>query len=129
MGEQAETAAKGQKEDHLAGEEQVEKGQVQVASRETLGVEKKVFPAKSAVAEEEVFGKGSVAEEVSGEIGGEKEIAFKDQVGLRKEGEKDVLQEECVIFVVGLFLEGERGIVIIVKLFQGEGSLPDARDR
>ena len=62
-------------------------------------------------------------------MGGEKEIAFKDQVGLRKEGEKDVLQEECVIFVVGLFLEGERGIVIIVKLFQGEGSLPDARDR
>jgi hypothetical protein len=37
-------------------------------------------------------------------MGGEKEIAFKDQVGFRKEGEKDVLQEECVIFVVGLFL-------------------------
>ena len=62
-------------------------------------------------------------------MGSEKEIAFKDQVGLRKEGEKDVLQEECVIFVVGLFLEEERSIVIIIKLFQGEGSFPDARDR
>ena len=61
-------------------------------------------------------------------MGGEREIAFKDQVGLGKEGEKDFLQEEYVIFVIGFFLEGERGIVIIVKLFQGEGSLPDARD-
>ena len=61
-------------------------------------------------------------------MGGEKEIAFKDQVGLKKEGEKDFLQEECIIFLVGFFLEGERGIVIIVKLFQGKGSLPDARD-
>ena len=61
-------------------------------------------------------------------MGGEKEIAFKDQVSLKKEGEKDFLQEECIIFVVGFFLEGERGIVIIVKLFQGKGSLPNARD-
>ena len=61
-------------------------------------------------------------------MGGEKEIAFEDQVGLGKEGEKDFLQEEYVIFVIEFFLEGERGIVIIVKLFQGEGSLPDARD-
>ena len=60
-------------------------------------------------------------------MGGEKEVAFKDQVGLRKEGEEDVLQEECVILVVGLFLEGERGIGIIIKLCQSEGSLPDAR--
>ena len=59
-------------------------------------------------------------------MGGEKEIAF--EVGLGKEGEKDFLQKEYVIFVIGFFLEGERGIVIIVKLFQGEGSLPDARD-
>ena len=61
-------------------------------------------------------------------MGGEKEIAFKDQVGLEKEGEKGFLQEECIILVVGFFLEGERGIVIIVKLFQGKGSLPNARD-
>ena len=61
-------------------------------------------------------------------MGGEKEIAFKDQVSLKKEGEKDFLQEECIIFLVGFFLEGERGIVIIVKLFQGKGSLPNARD-
>ena len=60
-------------------------------------------------------------------MGGEKEVAFKDQVGLRKEGGKDVLQEGCVILVVGLFLEGERGIVIIIKLFQSEGNLLDAR--
>ena len=61
-------------------------------------------------------------------MGGEKEIAFKDQVSLKKEGEKDFLQEECIILLVGFFLEGERGIVIIVKLFQGKGSLPNARD-
>ena len=61
---------------------------------ETLGVEKKVFSVENAVANEEVFGKGSVAEEVSGEMGGEREIAFEDQVGLGKEGEKDFLQEE-----------------------------------
>ena len=63
-----------------------------------------------------------------GGAGDEKGVAFKDQVGLGKEGEKDVLQEERVILVVRLFLEGERGIVIIIKLCQGEGSLPDARD-
>jgi hypothetical protein len=39
-------------------------------------------------------------------MGGEKEIAFEDQVGLGEEGEKDFLQEEYVIFVIGFFLEG-----------------------
>ena len=143
--EQAETAAE---EDRFSGEEQVKERQVQVAFREALAVKEKVFPAKSCVAEEEVFGKSAVAKEevsgessiankevsgqmggekevsgkssiaekeVSGETAGEKEVAFKDQVGLGKK--EDVLQEEWVILVVRLFLEGECGIIIIIKLF------------
>ena len=58
-------------------------------------------------------------------MGAKEEIAFEDQVGLEEEGEKGFLQEECIILVVGFFLEGERGIFVIVKLFQG---LPDAGD-
>ena len=61
-------------------------------------------------------------------MGGEEEIAFEDQVGLGEEGEKDFLQEEYVIFVIEFFLEGGRVFVVIVKIFQGEGGLSDARD-
>ena len=61
-------------------------------------------------------------------MGGEEEIAFKDQVALGEEGEKDFLQEEYVIFVIEFFLEGGRVFVVIVKIFQGEGGLSDARD-
>ena len=123
--------------------------QVQVASREALGVKEEIFPAEDAVAKEEVaeeavaeealaeevvaekavaekaVAKEAVAEEVSREMGGEDEIVFKDQVGLEEEGEKDFLQEKCVILVFGFFLEGELGVVIVVKFFQG---LPDAGD-
>ena len=74
--------------------------------------------AEESAAEEGIFGK----------IGDKEEIAFEDQVGLRKEGKKDVLQEECVIVIVGFFLQGE-WVVIIVGLFQREGSCQDARDR
>ena len=118
--------------------------QVQVASGEALGVKEEIFPAKDAVAEEvvteeavaeeavaeeavakEAVAEEAVAKEVSREMGVEDEIVFKDQVGLEEEGEKGFLQEKCVILVFGFFLEGERGVVIVVKLFQG---LPDAGD-
>ena len=63
--------------------------------------------------------KEAVAEEVSREAASEDEIVFKDQVGLGEKGEKDFLQEKCVIFIFGFFLEGEFGVVIVVKFFQG----------
>ena len=54
--------------------------------------------------------------------------AFTDQVGLEEESEEDVLQEEYVILVVGFFVEGEFGVILIVKIFQDEGGFPDAED-
>ena len=84
-------ATERQEKDCLTGEELFQEGQIQVASRKTLGFEKEFCSGEDVVACEEVFGKTFVAEEDSGEMGGEKDVAFKDQVGLREKGEEDFL--------------------------------------
>ena len=84
-------AAERQKEDCLTGEELFQEGQIQVASRKTFGFKKEFCSGEDVVTCEEVFGKTFVTEEVSGEIGGEEDVTFEDQVGLREEGEKDFL--------------------------------------
>ena len=80
-GRQRFVQAKEQKEDRLAGKDQVEERQVQVHERQVafekaLGVKKEIFLTEESAAEEGIFG----------EIGNEEEIALEDQVGLRKEG-------------------------------------------
>ena len=59
--------------------------------REALRFEKKFCSIEDVVICKKVFGKTSVAEKVSGEMGGEEVIAFEDQVGLGEEDEKDFL--------------------------------------
>ena len=76
MGGQAETAAKGRKEDHLAGNRVSAGGvQVQVTSGEALGIKKKIFPAKDAVAEEAVAEEAVAEEAVAEEAVAEEAVA------------------------------------------------------
>ena len=68
-----------------------------------VNVEKEVFLSKESDA----------GEEIVGEIVNEEEIALENKVSLRKEGEEVILREK-------------ESVVVVVRLFQGEGSCQDA---
>ena len=92
MGGQAETAAKGRKEDHLAGDRVSAGGvQVQVASGEALGI-KKIFPTKDAVAEEAVA-EEAVAEEAVAEEAVAEEAVAEEAVAEEAVAEEAVAKE------------------------------------